>query len=145
MSGYRSGRPQVAPPTDRRRSPMRGRKNPPLDLTPVPDGTPLYEQQFRNQWGQIQNDPEGFLVMAALPFVPELLPAVAPEALALARIAKVERAAEASAETVKEGTTLFRVFGGKARGLGQSWTTCRSAHGGELPGGCQCRTERSSA
>src|SRR6266581_9797003 len=41
ICGYRSGRPQVAPPLDRRRSPMRGRKNPPLDLTPVPDGTPL--------------------------------------------------------------------------------------------------------
>ena len=41
MCGYRSGRPQVAPPIDRRRSAMRGRKNPPLDLTPVPDGTPL--------------------------------------------------------------------------------------------------------
>jgi hypothetical protein len=32
-------------------------------------------------------------------------------------------AARGSAAAVQEGTTLYRVFGGEARGLGQSWTT----------------------
>lgn len=32
-------------------------------------------------------------------------------------------AARGSTAAVQEGTTLYRVFGGEARGLGQSWTT----------------------
>jgi RHS repeat-associated protein len=36
---------------------------------------------------------------------------------------KVAEAARGTTSTVKEGTTLFRVFGGEAKGLGQSWTT----------------------
>ena len=32
-------------------------------------------------------------------------------------------AARATAGAVKEGTTVYRVFGGEARGLGRSWTT----------------------
>src|SRR5712692_4071173 len=41
--GHRSGRPEVAASTRTEEDPptMRGRKNPPLVIIPVPDGTPL--------------------------------------------------------------------------------------------------------
>src|SRR6266516_169050 len=41
LCGHRSGRPQIAAGNRWRFTTMRGRKNPPLDLTPVPDGAPL--------------------------------------------------------------------------------------------------------
>src|SRR4051794_29153595 len=41
MCGHRSGRPHVLPFAGGGLTTMRGRKNPPLDLTPVPDGAPL--------------------------------------------------------------------------------------------------------
>ena len=42
MCGHRSPRPQLAArPILEVRTTMRGKKNPPLDLTPVPDGAPL--------------------------------------------------------------------------------------------------------
>ena len=41
----------------------------------------------------------------------------------LQALARASVAARAAAPAVQEGTAVFRVFGGEAKGLGQSWTT----------------------